>query len=115
VAGLSEERIARNDAIFRDANDQIERAAHEHDVHEGVPFLCECADERCTEIVRLSLAEYEKVRADPTHFVNAPGHHLPFADAVRVIAQRDGYNVVEKLGRAAEVAEELDTRSTEDG
>jgi hypothetical protein len=115
VSGLSEERIARNDAIFREANEQIERAAHEHEVHDGVPFLCECADERCTEIVRLSLAEYEAVRADPTHFVNAPGHHVPFSHAVRVIAQRDGYVIVEKLGRAAEVAEELDARSSDDG
>jgi hypothetical protein len=115
VTGISEERIARNDAIFRDANEQIERAAKEHEVADHVPFLCECAEETCTEIVRLSLAEYEQVRSDPTHFVNAPGHHVPFAQAVQVIAQRDGYVIVEKLGRAAEVAEKLDPRTSDDG
>ena len=76
------ERIARNDATFRHANERIERAAEQADV-ELVPFLCECADERCTEIVRVSLADYEAVREHPERFLTAPDHHLAFADSVR--------------------------------
>ena len=67
-------RIARNDAIFRDANERIRDRAADHDVTESIPFLCECAEPSCTTIVRLPLAEYERIRADPTWFFNATGH-----------------------------------------
>ena len=51
---LMEERIAKNDAKFREANERISAAAEEHAV-EGmrIPFICECADPTCMEIVRL--------------------------------------------------------------
>ena len=108
---LTEERIAKNDAAFREANEKIERTAADSDLQEAVPFLCECADVECTEIVRLSLDDYREVRSEAKHFINAPGHHVAAHGAARVIAERDGYEIVEKLGRAAEIAEDLDTRS----
>jgi hypothetical protein len=77
MSRASNDRVARSDAV-REANQEIRDAAAKHDVRERVPFLCECADVRCTEIVRLSLADYDEVRADRTRFVVAPGH-LPFA------------------------------------
>ena len=52
-----EERIARNDSTFRDANEKIAAAAGKYELVEKVPFICECATESCTLIVRLSLAE----------------------------------------------------------
>jgi hypothetical protein len=110
MSRVSDERVARNDAVFRDANERIRDAAVRHDVSERIPFLCECADERCSEIVRLSLAEYEAVREDATRFVNAPDHHLPFARSERLVERRDGYDVVEKTGAAAGIVEELDPR-----
>ena len=39
-----------------------------------VPFICECADANCMEIIRLSLDEYEAVRQHPARFFTAPGH-----------------------------------------
>jgi hypothetical protein len=77
VSGGPDERVTRSEAV-RDANDEIRDAAKRHDVNERVPFLCECVDPRCTEIIRLSLTEYDEVRAEPTGFVVAPGH-LPFS------------------------------------
>jgi hypothetical protein len=108
---MTDERIARNEAVFREANERIRDAADRYDIRERVPFVCECAAETCTEILRLSLTEYEHVRSHPTWFVNAPGHHAPFAPAVQLVEERDGYVVAEKVGRAAEVAEELDPRT----
>ncbi len=106
--GVTAERIARNDAVFRAANEGIRDAALRYDVRERVPFVCECAEERCTEILRVSLDEYERVRAHPTRFLHAPGHEEPHT---RVVAEEDGYVVVEKLGAAADVARETDPRS----
>ena len=75
-----------------------------------MPFICECADPACTELVRLTFAEYEDVRADSRHFVNAPGHEVNADGYGRVVSRHDGYVVVEKLGAAAKIVEQLDPR-----
>ena len=105
-----EERIARNDSTFRDANEKIATAARKYELVENVPFICECATESCTEIVRLSLAEYEEVRSAPTRFFVVPGHQA-CEGVVSFLEDREGYIVLEKEGRAGEVATELDPRS----
>lgn len=106
-----QERIARNDATFRQANEEIEKAALAYNVDGVLPFICECAAPTCTEVVRLTLDEYEQVRAEPKRFVNALGHHVNGMGVVAVVAKTDRYEVVEKIGVAGEVAEELDPRS----
>jgi hypothetical protein len=106
------ERIARNDATFRDANERIDEVAKSLDDYRDtlLPFLCECADLRCTEIVRLTGEEYEEVRREPTWFLTVPGHEE--GEATRVVDENDRYAVVEKLGAAAEVAAKLDRRTS---
>ena len=61
---LMEERIARNQATFRAANERIGAAAGVYDVATPVPFICECADPICTEVVLLELDQYEEIRSD---------------------------------------------------
>lgn len=108
---LTAERVARNDATFRKANEGIQEAARRYSIDGGVPFLCECADPKCMEILRLELAEYEAIRATPTYFINASGHHTAAQGWETVVERRNGYDVVEKVGRAAGVAEALDPRA----
>jgi hypothetical protein len=104
---LTEERIARNDAIFREANEAIREAAEAYEFTQPVPFLCECAAESCREIVRMPLDEYREIRSDPRQFLNAPGHEVALQGAGEVIARHQGYVIVEKQGHAGEVAEAL--------
>jgi hypothetical protein len=59
-------------------------------------------------LMELTLAEYEHVRARPTHFVLVPTHEIP--EVERVVEREAGYVVVEKVGEAARVAEETDPR-----
>lgn len=101
------ERVARNDAIFRDANEGIRDAAEEHRIEGPIPFVCECADPTCRELLRLLLAEYAEVRSNPRHFLNAPGHHVAAHGWAEVVKRYDGYTVVEKIGEAGAIAEEL--------
>jgi hypothetical protein len=108
---LTAERVARNQATFREANERIQQAAREYDVDGGLPFICECSERACFEILRLQPAEYEAVRATPTHFVTAPGHHRAAEGWANVVEHRDGYEIVEKVGEAAGLAEALDPRS----
>jgi hypothetical protein len=106
-APTSADRIARNDAIFREANEDIAAVAEEEDVEGRVPFICECAEPSCREIVRLTLDEYREIRSDPRAFVNAVGHQQVAKGWVEVLAERDGHVVVRKVGRAGDVAAEL--------
>jgi hypothetical protein len=108
---MDAEQIARNDAIFRDANERIEEAARKFGRTERVPFICECANPECRELVLLSLAEYEGVRADSTHFIVRPGHEQTAPSHVRLVEERPEYHLVEKIGEAADVAAELDARA----
>jgi hypothetical protein len=105
--GFTVERIARNGAIFRKANDGISESAEEWGRASRIPFLCECADEKCREIVRLTLREYAEVRSDPRHFVNTPGHEASAHGWAEVIARTEGHVTVAKIGRAGDITETL--------
>ena len=91
------ERILENNYTFREANEQIRAKADEYDAPvERVPFLCECPVPSCTEILRLTLAEYEDVRANPRRFFTAPGHEQADAAVAHVVSREIDYVIVEK-------------------
>ena len=69
---LTTERIAENQCSFREANEKIEAAADNMELLDRIPFICECADANCMEIVRLSQDEYEVVRQHPTRSLPHP-------------------------------------------
>jgi hypothetical protein len=66
VMSESLERLARNQALFRDVNEQIEPIAGDNGT---VEFLCECSNTDCVSTIELSVGEYERVRLSPTWFV----------------------------------------------
>jgi hypothetical protein len=109
MTDVSLERAARNEAVFRDANEMLEaRRAELTAVAGRTPFLCECSDPHCKAAIPMTLDEYEYVRAEPNRFVLEHGH--PTAEA-SVVRETDRFVVVEKSGISREVAEETDPRS----
>jgi hypothetical protein len=110
VEEVQEERIATNNATFREANERISAAAGSYGIETPIPFICECSDPRCSEVIRISLGEYEEVRANSRHFLNLPGHEAASKGLAVVVERRDGYSIVEKTGRAGEIVEGLDER-----
>jgi hypothetical protein len=101
-----EERLGKNEAVFREVNERIRDVSAQPAEAE---FLCECADASCTAAVGMTLAEYELVRADPLHFLVLPGHEL--ADVEDVVERGEGFTVVRKRDGAAAVAAATDPRS----
>jgi hypothetical protein len=90
-----EARIANTEALFRDVNERIAESARRFYANEA-EFVCECADSNCTERVRATLDEYERVRRDGTHFLVVPGHEDSRME--RVVAQPRGHlAIVEKM------------------
>lgn len=104
---LTQVRVAQNQSRFREANENIETAADKMGLHGPVPFICECADERCMEIVRLTLHDYEEVRQHPRRFFNAPGHEALSVEsgAAVVVDHQPAYVLVEKIELAGQIAE----------
>ena len=110
----SEERAARNEALFREFNERIEHVAGSFDIRdEGeslrIEFVCECGSLECLERIELTRGQYEAVRADPRRFVVVRGHEDPAI--ARIVELHGKFAVVEKLDHAAEVAVEHDPRS----
>ena len=103
-----EERLARNETLFRAVNENIEEAA----ARSAMPtfdVFCECSNVDCTLLLTIGVSEYEQIRADPRHFVVAPGHELPEIESV--VARTGAYQVVIKQGEAADFVAEHDPRA----
>ena len=95
----STERIKKNNATFRDANEQISDRAHELAAGlERIPFICECPVEDCVEILHLTPAQYSDIRANPHWYMTANGHESREQPVGEVVARHDGYVVIEKNG-----------------
>jgi hypothetical protein len=99
------ERKATNENLFREVNEQIEEEVEHAPLVRSSPvdFVCECSALDCVEPVRMTLDEYQQVRAEPTRFVVLSGHES--ADVERVVDRHARFVVVQKVGAAATVAE----------
>ena len=108
---MREERIGRNEALFRDINERLDEVNQAlGTITQTMEIVCECATLDCLEHLRLGLDEYEQLRSDPTTFAVKQGHEVP--DVEEVIARSTEYLVVRKhAGRPAELAREEDPRS----
>jgi hypothetical protein len=79
--------------LRREVNERVRAAdlgAPELDI------LCECGRPRCAERFAVSAPTYEDVRRFPTHFAVRTGHEAP--EAERLVAEHDGFRIVEKYG-----------------
>lgn len=109
VPDETQQRLGANEAVFREINEGIQRGQWPGEEDSPVSFRCECARVGCSELIELSVNEYERVRSNPRHFIVVPGHeHL---DAEIVVEARPGYLVVEKTDQAGTTAEATDPRS----
>jgi hypothetical protein len=103
-------RRARNEALFRSLNEQINdmEIGKATDPSDPIDFVCECSSAECMKVVSVSREEYEAVREGGSTFIVAPGHEEP--EIEDVLASYSGFSVVEKRGDAAAVAEETNPR-----
>jgi hypothetical protein len=105
-----ETRLARNEAFYREVNERVAEVAEQFEGAETpLGFTCECGASDCAELIEMTLAEYEAIRAEPTRFFVVPGHERP--EIERVVERHGAYLVVEKREEdAEEVARETDPR-----
>lgn len=84
-----------NQERVRRANERLqERVSRLAQADQRIPFLCECADESCTEPVHVTLRDYAAVRGADSRFLIVTGHLT--IEGEDVVEEGDGYTVVEK-------------------
>src|SRR5688572_19296906 len=100
-----EQRAAKNQSLFREVNERIEGI--NESISSSYPtneFVCECADESCTEPIALTTEEYEALRQQPNRFAVLANQVHVWPDVERVVHKNERYWVVEKFAHAGAVA-----------
>ena len=104
-------RAAINENTFREINEQLVAAvaldAAGDELHDVV---CECARVDCTELVTVSVQEYDGVREEGGRFIVAPGQEHVTPEHEHVVERNERYWIVEKVGPAGDIADALDPR-----
>jgi hypothetical protein len=91
------ERLARNEALFREVNRSVENVHadwHAYAPSTEMRIVCECSRADCAEVIEVDAATYTAVRRDATRFLIVPGHEEP--DVERVVESHRTHAVVEK-------------------
>jgi formate-nitrite transporter family protein len=105
MADARAERIAENEARFRDINERLRGDLQPvADEAEAVRFVCECGNASCREGVALVLSDYRAVRLHPRRFAVVPGHEI--ADLEAVVERHDDYLVIEKPADVEHILEQ---------
>jgi hypothetical protein len=99
-----DERIAYNQAWSRELNSR--KARWLGGTHPVTGFRCECSQPDCEKEILLSGRDWREARRWGNRFAVAPGHVA--SDVEAVIEERRHFWLVEKLGRAGRIAEELE-------
>jgi predicted nuclease with RNAse H fold len=89
-----EERVAKNEAMHRAVNREIEQVAEDLGERGAntIEVLCECGQPGCTSLLSLTIGDYDRVHGQRDRFIVAQGH------------------VVYKFGEAEATAEEEERR-----
>jgi hypothetical protein len=103
-----DERVARNEAMFRTVNRELEQASREAggDADDRIEVICECGQDGCSATLTLTISEYDESHGQRDRFVVSPGHED--ADLERVVTRKEQYLVVDKFGEAEAIAEDAD-------
>jgi hypothetical protein len=98
--------------LLREVNERIASLSRNFARQERiatVQLICECGDRTCKQPVQVTLAAYDRVRADPTRYLIAVNHEDPETETV--IAVDDRHAIVETIaGTASKLAEITDPR-----
>ena len=104
---LRQVRAAQNQSLFRSVNERLVELNQSFELlTDRSVFVCECAHISCIEQIDLKLTEYQRIRSNPRRFVVAPSEEHVLPDVETVVETAATYFVVEKIGSAAEVAEQ---------
>lgn len=104
-------RLARNEASYREVNEQIAGLDSLGPETASFGIVCECGSVDCVSMLTVTRAEYESARSESDQFLIEPGHETE--EIERVVERHRGYDVVDKkAGVPQRVTEETDPRGS---
>ncbi len=107
--GFREERVAKNEALHREMNEEIEKSYESHPAEDYMDIVCECGLSECDAFLKVTRAEYEGIRGDARQFIIVRDHVVPDVDVV--VLETDRFTIVAKPeGEPAEIAGQTDPR-----
>ncbi|HZS30157.1 MAG TPA: hypothetical protein VFA37_02750 [Gaiellaceae bacterium] len=106
MSSLWEQRAARNEALFREVNENIAELEERYGTSSEPVFVCECADDGCAERLDVDAATYKRVRENSRRFLVLPGHVDSTLE--KVVEEHPSFLIVEKTGAAGDVAAQAD-------
>jgi hypothetical protein len=98
--GIGRGRSRPDEARRRNARIAAAARANRFDRAIEVPFICECSEPNCDELIRLTLSQFATTRAE-SDYVVASGHEV---DAGRIVRVRDGVWFYRVESRSLETA-----------
>jgi diaminopimelate decarboxylase len=109
-----QDRVARNEAMYRAVNRELQRASEEAGAGPEDPLevICECGREGCSTTLALTSTEYDEAHAQRDRFVVTSGHENPQIE--HVVARKEHYLIVDKFGEAERAAEAEERRQGTD-
>jgi hypothetical protein len=119
TSAKSKRRMTENEAVFRNSNErmvndfiELKNIADETgqtNIIEGIDspilFYCECADESCSQRIKLKPSRYADLHKKRDYFVILPNHEVPSIE--KVILHEVTYLVVQKYQQPTEAATRL--------
>ena len=87
-----EERLTRNETLFRNVNERIVEATDEWDG--TYDLICECADVDCMSVMRVHVEDYRRLRECSRRFAVLPGHEK--LDIEEAVERHHNFLIVEK-------------------
>jgi hypothetical protein len=105
-----EDRVAKNEAMHRAVNREIEHVAEDlcERGADTIEVLCECGQPGCTSLLSLTIGDYDRVHGQRDRFIVAQGH--VDLELERVVEEAEEYLVVDKFGEAEATAKEEERR-----
>ena len=97
---VSERRLAENEVIFKQLNEEVkafvlEDASDTEFATKKLGFYCECSNMDCRQRIRLTAKEYDDIHSNEKRFVLLPGHDMPQVETV--VTKSEDHMVVEKI------------------
>jgi hypothetical protein len=81
--------------LFRAVNERIQELAN-LSVNGVFDFVCECGDDACTEVMRLTEQEFADAHSQPGSFAVLPGHENHLHD--QLVLRTPRYHLVRSRG-----------------
>lgn len=100
MSTISERRQTENEAMFRQANEKVQKKLKKmlpEDEYASLElyFYCECADETCAERIVMTPERYQVLHKKRDYFIIRPGHQR--SQIERLVNKLSDYYTVQKF------------------